>query len=79
MDVTAESAGIQSVGRRARPRVWHLMVLLFVATTATAFGQAELVRFNVVTEEVVDDSSVQLAPDIVMAPRAQSMLQRAMA
>jgi len=46
---------------------------------STAFGQAQLVRFTVVTEEIADDSSVQLAPDVVMAPRAQSRLQRAMA
>lgn len=46
---------------------------------STAFGTAELVRFTVVTEEVIDDNSVGLAPGIVTAPRAQASLERLLA
>lgn len=46
---------------------------------STAFGKAELVRFTVVTEEVVDDNPVGLAPGIDTPPRAQAPLERLLA
>lgn len=45
---------------------------------STAFGQAELVRFKVVTEEIVAEDEARLAPTS-SSPRAQSTLQPQMA